>query len=244
VLLDEIGELPPSLQVKLLRVLQEGEVTRVGATEPRKVDVRVISATNSDLNAAVQAGRFRDDLYFRIAAFPLTLPPLRDRPDDLPLLVDFFVARAGKRHGKRLAGITPDAFEVLALHRWPGNVRELENEIERAAALTADGALVSLQALSPRIRRTVAASPALSDGATGPRWQSPFVAAQVPDGHSGSPSPLSETARSLKDARATFEADYIRAQLERNGGNVSRTARALGVSRVTLQKKLRELGLR
>jgi len=256
ILLDEIGDLPLAMQVKLLRVLQEGEVTPVGASEPRKVDVRVVSATNADLNAAVQAGRFRDDLFFRIAAFPLTLPPLRERAEDLPLLVDYFVARAGKRPSKRVGGIEREAFEVLAAHRWPGNVRELENEIERAVALTPEGALVGVQALSARIRRTVAAAPlardgARSDGLAGrPSWQSPFVAAQPPDGNAvASPAAAAPRAeppvpKSLKDARASFEADFIKAELERNGGNVSRTARALGVSRVTLQKKLRELGLR
>jgi Nif-specific regulatory protein len=284
ILLDEIGDLPLAMQVKLLRVLQEGEVTPVGASEPRKVDVRVMSATNADLQAAAQAGRFRDDLYFRIAAFPLTLPPLRERREDLALLIDHFVARTAKRHGKRIAGIENAAFEVLAQHRWPGNVRELENEIERAAALTPDGNLVGVTALSARIRRAVAAAPVADAAARGgaPTWQSPFVAtapadepnalgdaaarptgdAHAVDGDhaharaahanqnseharpSGSDGRTDHAARRLKDARATFEAEYIRSELERNGGNVSRTARALGVSRVTLQKKLRELGLR
>jgi transcriptional regulator with GAF, ATPase, and Fis domain len=245
ILLDEIGDLPLGLQVKLLRVLQEGEVTPVGASEPRKVDVRVISATNTDLHAAVEGGRFRDDLYFRIAAFPLTLPPLRERPDDLPLLVNHFVARAAKRHDKRIAGVAGDAFEVLAAHRWPGNVRELENEIERAVALTAEGGLVAIQALSPRVRRAVARP----EPDARPTEPSP-AGIEPKDAKTGAMSDGAEASgqeadtRRLKEARVAFESDYIRAALERNGGNVSRTARALGVSRVTLQKKLRELGLR
>jgi transcriptional regulator with PAS, ATPase and Fis domain len=251
ILLDEIGDLPLPMQVKLLRVLQEGEVTRVGASEPRKVDVRVISATNADLHAAVEAGRFRGDLFFRIAAFPLTLPPLRERADDLPLLVDHFVARAGRRHGKRIAGVDSAAFEALALHRWPGNVRELENEIERAVALTAEGGMVAEQALSPRLRKAVegrsvaAAAPQIEPFAS----VRPVTAAPASDSPAGRfESQASRSAESgrepLRRARADFEADYIRAALVRHGGNVSRTARSIGVSRVTLQKKLRDLGIR
>jgi two-component system, NtrC family, response regulator GlrR len=247
ILLDEIGDLPLGMQVKLLRVLQEGEVTPVGASEPRNVDVRVISATNADLHAAVEAGRFRGDLYFRIAAFPLTLPPLRDRPDDLPLLMDYFIARAAKRHDKRIPGVTADAFRLLASHRWPGNVRELENEVERAVALTPDGTLVAGHALSPRLRRSVEARQS--------------AAAREPDQNGDNSRPIDMTLRSpaqsndaavtndtavaqLRHARAGFEADYIRSALARHGGNVSRTARAIGVSRVTLQKKLRDFGIR
>jgi len=246
ILLDEIGDLPLGMQVKLLRVLQEGEVTPVGASEPRKVDVRVISATNADLHEAVEAGRFRGDLYFRIAAFPLTLPPLRDRTDDLALLLDHFITRAAKRHDKRIPGVTTDAFRLLSTHRWPGNVRELENEAERAVALTPDGALVSEQALSPRLRRAVEA---WRQSSTGREYQEADpqndVASSAPERRADEVARTNESAvEQLRRARADFEADYIRSALARNGGNVSRTARAIGVSRVTLQKKLRDLGIR
>jgi transcriptional regulator with GAF, ATPase, and Fis domain len=276
ILLDEIGDLPLGMQVKLLRVLQEGEVTPVGASEPRKVDVRVISATNADLHAAVEASRFRGDLYFRIAAFPIALPPLRMRGEDLPVLVHNFVARAAKRQEKKIAGVAEDAFGVLAAHAWPGNIRELENEIERAVALTPDGGVVGAHALSPRIRRAVEerggqAPPAThpdrsesappssavraAQGSASPRDRGDARTddtathdADPTDGESAHALPqntgLDGAIGPLRHARTTFETEYIRAALERHGGNVSRTARALGVSRVTLQKKLRELGIR
>ncbi|MGQ0714205.1 MAG: sigma-54-dependent transcriptional regulator [Gemmatimonadaceae bacterium] len=133
--LDEIGELPVALQVKLLRALQEGEVRRVGATTSRPVDVRVVTATNRDLQADVASGRFRADLFYRINVVVIDLPPLRSRPEDVPDLVHHFIARAATRLGMPTAGISPAAMRVLAEHSWPGNVRELENAIERALVL-------------------------------------------------------------------------------------------------------------
>mgnify|MGYP003693732629 CR=1 FL=1 len=161
--LDEIGETPPAMQAKLLRVLQEGEITPVGDTHPRKVDVRVLAATNRDLTRAIADGRFRDDLYYRVAAFPIRLPPLRERREDVPLLADRFLAAAAGRHHKRIAGITPAAVGCLVRFDWPGNVRELQNEIERAVALAHDGDAVDLVHLSPKLATTAAAGPR-------PRW--------------------------------------------------------------------------
>jgi transcriptional regulator with GAF, ATPase, and Fis domain len=270
ILLDEVGELPMPMQVKLLRVLQEGEVTPVGSTDARKVDVRVISATNSDLRTAIERGRFREDLYYRLSAFPLKVPPLRERRDDVALLADHFVTSAAERHGKRITGIDPEAFELLTDFDWPGNVRQLENEIERAVALTRDGDAVHAAILSAEVRTGAAAGPRLAGD---PEHRSPPTGGGVDGGRAGGapagrrevvggspagagtvagragaslgPGPAAANGRrSLRAARADFEARYITEALAENGGNVSRTAAALGLSRVTLQKKMKDYGLR
>ena len=134
--LDEIGEMPLGMQVKLLRAIQEREVKEVGADLPTKVDVRIISASNKDLTKAVQAGTFRNDLYYRIQVVPLTIPPLRERRDDIPLLAQYFLKQSTQRLNKDIRGITPAAMQKLMLYPWPGNVRELENVIEKGAVLT------------------------------------------------------------------------------------------------------------
>src|SRR5271155_3439436 len=133
--LDEVGELPPAAQVKLLRAIQEGEVDPVGARKPVKVDVRLISATNRDLIADVKAGRFREDLFYRLHVFPITVPPLRERPADIPALARHFLARFAAEEGKRIRVFTPEALRLLAAFQWPGNIRQLENAVFRAVVL-------------------------------------------------------------------------------------------------------------
>jgi transcriptional regulator with GAF, ATPase, and Fis domain len=219
IFLDEIGEMPLPMQAKLLRVLQEGEVTPVGDHRPRKIDVRVIAATNRDLAADVAAERFRSDLYYRLAAFPIRLPPLRDRTDDLPLLTDRFLAAAAERHRKRAPGLLPATLELLGRWSWPGNVRELQNEIERAVALARDDESIGPDHLSERI------------AGTSPVDARPAVV--VEDG-----------SLPLLEAREAFEIRYLAQALRRHHGNVSRSARALGISRVMLQKKMKQFGLR
>jgi transcriptional regulator with GAF, ATPase, and Fis domain len=226
IFLDEIGELPLAMQVKLLRVLQDGEITPVGSTRPRKVDIRVLSATNRDLRASVGQGTFREDLYYRLAAFPIRVPPLRERDGDVTLLADHFLTAAAQRHAKRIVGIDAEAFRLLEGYGWPGNVRQLENEIERASALAVDGGIIDRSLLS--IGEAGAA-----EAPTGPA----AVVGSVVVGGDGELAPL-------RQARAAFEADYIREALARNSGNVSHTARALGLSRVMLQKKMKDYGLR
>ena len=135
IFLDEIGDIPLSTQVRLLRVLQEGEIKRVGATDPVKVDVRVIAATNRDLPKLVRAGKFREDLFYRLNVIAIPLPPLRERLDDVPLLAHHFLRRYSDRLGKKVRTLAPQAIELLCGYRWPGNVRELENAIERAVVL-------------------------------------------------------------------------------------------------------------
>ena len=217
--LDEIGEMPPAMQAKLLRVVQEGEVTPIGDTRPRVVDLHVISATNRELMAEVRSHRFRDDLYYRLAAFPIRLPSLRDRRDDVPLLIQHFLTAAAEQHGKRIAGIDPAAAALLERYDWPGNVRELQNELARAVALTPDGGVIGLPQLSPRLAGTRPPPPAPGVDGAGPH-------------------------ASLREARAAFEASYVTDVLQREHGNVSRAARALGISRAMLQRKMRGYGLR
>src|SRR5207302_1708793 len=140
--LDEIGDVAAKMQAQLLRVLQEGEIRRVGATEAIKVDVRVVAATNRELEDEVKAGRFREDLYFRINVVTIRLPPLRERPSDIPLLVDHFLAKYAARERRNDAGVATAAMVLLQRYAWPGNVRELENVIERALALSKDGVIL------------------------------------------------------------------------------------------------------
>jgi Nif-specific regulatory protein len=238
IFLDEIGEMPPSMQAKLLRVVQEGEVVPVGDTRPRPVDVRVISATNCNLSEEVARQKFRQDLFYRIAAFPIALPPLRERREDIALLVDRILKMAAEQHGKRITGIESDAVNLLLAFAWPGNVRELENELERAVALAKEGEAISVRHLSAKLK--VPGVPRTESPAT-PTFEPPLASvapAATPVDHGG------EATSDLREARAQFEASFLRQALERNDRNVSRTARAVGLSRVMLQKKMKEYGLR
>jgi formate hydrogenlyase transcriptional activator len=164
--LDEIGELPLDTQAKLLRVLQEQEFEPVGSSKPRKVDVRVIAATNRDLEREVSAGRFRADLYYRLNVFPLELPPLRERREDIPMLAEFFVSGMARKHGRRITKIAPQTLQALTDHAWPGNIRDLQNTIERAVILC-EGSTLTLD------RPLVAPPRAATNGTTGAAVESP-----------------------------------------------------------------------
>lgn len=237
--LDEIGDMPTPMQAKLLRVLQEGEVTPLGDTRPQKVDVRVISATNRDLEAAIAARSFRSDLYYRLAGFTIRIPALRDRREDIPLMAARFLEIAARRHRKRINGFTPEVIDLLTRAEWPGNVRQLMNEIERTAALAREGESIAPSHLSRELINS-AADRSVSTGApTG------FAAAIGSKRNSRAGDDLSSAAlRPLDDALAAYEANYLAEALARHKGNVSRTAVALGISRVTLQKKMKEYRLR
>ncbi|HEX6910900.1 MAG TPA: sigma-54 dependent transcriptional regulator [Longimicrobium sp.] len=163
--LDEVGEMSPATQVKLLRVLQEREIIPVGATEPIPVDVRIIAATNRDLDEEIRRGGFRSDLFYRLNVITLQLPPLRDRPDDVPILSDYFLERFAQQRGRTAPRLSPDVVSALQSYDWPGNVRELENALERAAVLTDDGGEIQLSTLPPRITQ---------------RQPQPLVAASLP----------------------------------------------------------------
>ena len=161
IFLDEVGETSPAMQLRLLRVLQEGEVRRVGGSSTRRVDVRVIAATNADLEAEVAAGRFRRDLYYRLNVFPINLPPLRERTEDVPALAEHFLRQACRRARRAVPSVGPEALRLLRAYPWPGNVRELENEIERAVALAEDGRPLGPAHLSERIGAGAAPAPAI-----------------------------------------------------------------------------------
>ncbi|HET9252972.1 MAG TPA: sigma 54-interacting transcriptional regulator [Candidatus Eisenbacteria bacterium] len=208
--LDEVGEMPPTLQVKLLRVLQDSQIRRVGDTVSRRVDFRLIAATNRDLRAEVEAGRFRQDLFYRLNVVPISLPPLRERGDDTLLLASHFLDFFSKQQQKEIRGMSGESRELLLRHPWPGNVRELENAMARAVALADEGGLVepALFGLGPPVTR---------------RW----------DGQ--------HTLRETLDA---VEAETIREALRQCESNVSRAARALGVSRQHLHNRMNAHGIR
>jgi len=242
ILLDEIGEMPLAMQAKLLRVVQENEVTPVGDTRPSKVDVRVVSATNRDLKAALAERAFRQDLYYRLAVFPIRVPPLRERLEDIPFLAVRFLKLASERHHKSLRGFDPSAIDLLSSFNWPGNVRELQNEIERVVALAADGETITIDHLSPGLRLAEVSGDAIAAtrAAVSPSGERDTTAS--PKQTSSERNTLAAT--SLQDAKAAFEARFISQVLGEHGSNVSHAAVALGVSRVALQKKMKRYRLR
>jgi len=242
IMLDEVGEMPLAMQAKLLRVVQENEVTPVGDTRPSKVDVRVVSATNRDLKAALAARAFRQDLYYRLAVFPIRLPPLRERLGDIPFLAVRFLKLASERHHKSLRGFDPSAIDLLSSFNWPGNVRELQNEIERVVALAADGETITIDHLSPGLRLAEVSGDAIAAtrAAVSPSGERDTTAS--PKQTSSERNTLAAT--SLQDAKAAFEARFISQVLGEHGSNVSHAAVALGVSRVALQKKMKRYRLR
>jgi two-component system response regulator PilR (NtrC family) len=207
--MDEIGNMSPAMQVKLYRVLQEGKVRPLGSTEELDVDVRVIAATNRELEKEIAEGRFREDLYYRLSVIPVHLPPLRERREDIPLLTRSFLERFRKTMDKPIQGIAPEALRLLEAYDWPGNVRELENTVERAVALES-GKTISVNVLPEKISQF---------------YQSRHAAA--PRGGSGLvPEEGAEFERILLET----ERDYLLAALERAGGVHKRAAKLLGIS--------------
>ena len=235
--MDEVGDMSPALQVKLLRVLQEGTFMPVGGTESKKVDVRIVAATNRDLTAMVKAGTFREDLFYRLHVVSLRVPPLRERRDDIPVLVQHFLAKLEKRE-KRSKVITPRTLERLMAHAWPGNVRELENEMERLWVLSGEDGVIDEDQLSPAIARRRAsvepppvATPLSPPPASPPRAaQPPAPAAFVPLG-------------SMPEAVEALERRMIGEELRKAKGNKTKAADALGISRRNLIRKVQAYGL-
>ena len=245
--LDEVGELPPPAQVKLLRALQEGAVEPVGGRKVVKLDVRIISATNRNLIADVKAGRFREDLFYRLHVFPLSVPPLRTRREDVPDLARHFLTRFAAEEGKRVRGISREALSLLAAANWPGNVRQLENAMFRAVVL-AEGEEIGINEF-PQIAAQVS-----SDEASIPQLSepSPAIAASWPDGPTdvvpvriATPAHTLPITDSHGDVRPLeeIERDSIRFAISHYRGQMSEVARKLRIGRSTLYRKLEGLGL-
>jgi transcriptional regulator with PAS, ATPase and Fis domain len=236
VFLDEIGELPVTLQAKLLRVLQEREFERVGGTHTLKLDIRLLAATNRDLAAEARRGSFREDLFHRLNVVALSVPPLRDRRDDIPVIASRFVSGAAERHNKRINGIDAAAIELLIRFDWPGNVRQLRNEIERSVALAREGETITPRHLSASLRGEADVPRASRVAPT-----SRLTPLPTPSGDTGE---AQNSSRPLREARAEFEAKYISEVLRHHQFNVSHAAQALGISRPALQEKMKTYRLR
>jgi PAS domain S-box-containing protein len=211
IFLDEIGDVPLSTQVKLLRVLEEREIERVGDHRPIRVDVRIVSATHKSLERLIAEGAFREDLFFRINVFPMQIAPLRERPEDIPAIVQHFIRENNQKAGKKILGLTPEAMEKLIAYTWPGNVRELRNTVEYAFVLCNSGG-ITVGHLPPKIV-------ALGAGT------------------------CSESPAAPADDRDRVEREALLRALEQSGGNRTETARRLGVSRVTVWKRMKKYGL-
>jgi two-component system, NtrC family, nitrogen regulation response regulator GlnG len=236
--LDEIGDLPLELQPKLLRVLQEGEFTRVGASETQHLQARVIAATNQDLEAAVAARRFREDLYFRLRVILIHLPPLRQRREDISELTDYFVAKAVRDMGSLVTAVSPEARAKLQAYEWPGNVRELENTVLRAALLASGNTIRADDISLARSPSAAAAADAESDAADS---FATLIARRVARYLE---KPNGEEPRGLYQKLVTeIERPLIEQAMRRSEGNQVRAARILGLNRNTLRKKLVDLGI-
>jgi DNA-binding NtrC family response regulator len=242
--LDEIGELPLDAQVKLLRAIQEGEVDPVGGRKSVRVDIRLISATNKSLLEQVKQGRFREDLYYRLNVFPMTLPPLRARREDIPDLVRSFLARFAAEEGKRVRGVSMEAMALLTRYDWPGNVRQLENAVFRAVVL-ADADEITI-AEFPQIAAQVDGfdvrippAPVFAETGTAHAPVREIVRVEVKDPHALGLMDENGEVRPLE----TLEADIIRFALDHYRGHMSEVSRRLGIGRSTLYRKLKDLGL-
>ncbi len=232
--LDEVGELPLDTQVKLLRALQDGEIDPVGARKPRKVNFRLISATNRDMAALVESGRLREDLYYRLNVFPISIPPLRERLDDLPELARQFVARFAAEEGKRVTGLSPEALRLLLSYTWPGNVRQLENAVFRAVVLADQRELTIAE--FPQIAAQVDSFEDVLAPASTPL---PELAAHLASARSIPATTRDGDVRSLGEV----EADMIRWALGHYGGHLTEVAKRLRIGRSTLYRKMQEYGL-
>jgi DNA-binding NtrC family response regulator len=216
--LDEIGDLPLDVQPKLLRFLEQSEIMPIGEAQPQRVDVRVLAATNADLEQRVAEGKFREDLYYRLSVIRIHVPPLRDRREEIPHLSTYFLREASERLAKPDIRLSSEALTVFAQYWWPGNVRQLKNEIQRAVALSAPGGTIEPAHLSPEISATRLPTTVL-------------------------PARSGRVGGNLATAVEQVERELIQATLDRTGGNISESARSLGLTRRGLYLKLRRLGL-
>ena len=220
IFLDEIGEMDPAMQAKLLRVLEERKVRRVGGTRNIDIDVRVIAATNRNMQEAIRCGEFREDLFYRLNVFPISIPPLRERREDIPVLAKFYLMKYNRTFARNFQEIAPQALELMETYDWPGNIREIKNVIERICIMH-DGPVLSQDYLPPEINRFRPASPVAPAG----------------------PPEREAADAGLEEALAVYEKSLIRSALERTGGNVLQAAQALKVPRGTLRYKMAKYGL-
>jgi DNA-binding NtrC family response regulator len=221
IFLDEIGDIPPETQARLLRVIQEREFTPLGDTSPRRVDVRIIAATNVDLKEAVRQGTFREDLYYRLSVVPIELPPLRDRREDILPLAQSFIRKYNEENGREISEhFTPEVLALLESYSWPGNVRELENTIERAVVI-APGTEITRECLRPEISNPETARASMREGSG-----------------AGAGIDIGRGVNFYDEVRR-FEIDLIRRALEQTGGHQSRAARLLGMNATTLNSKIK-----
>ena len=214
IFLDEVADMSLRAQAKILRILQEKKFERVGGTRLIETDVRVLAATNKNLEVEMEEGRFRQDLFYRLNVIPLVIPPLRDRKEDIPLLVDRFIGEFCRKEGKDLKTIHPDALDLLAEHNWPGNVRELKNTIERLVIMTASDQITA-EDIPPFIKTIIKSEFDRSDA----------------------------SVESLRAAKVEWEKNFILQKLQENDGNISRTADAIGIERSNLHRKIKSYGI-
>ncbi|MDH4120628.1 MAG: sigma-54 dependent transcriptional regulator [Deltaproteobacteria bacterium] len=219
--LDEIGDMSLKTQAKMLRVVQEQRFERVGGNKTIEVDVRVIAATNKNLEEEIRQGNFREDLYYRLAVLPIQVPPLRERVGDVPLLVNHFLAHITAAYRQKPRPIHPDAMAVLTRYHWPGNIRELRNIVERMIIMTRDPE-IGVKDIPPAVTMAVSQQNGVAVSAVGP---------------------AAGLAGTYREAKEAFERAYITAQLDRHGGNISRTAEAIQMERSNLHKKMKQLGI-
>jgi len=229
--LDEIGDLPLTMQVKLLRALQEQKITPVGSNREMKVDVRIVAATNRDLEKMMESGAFRNDLFYRLNVMPVFLPPLRERADDLPYLVEHFIRRFNSKHARQVQGMHAEALEKLKLYEWPGNIRELENAVEHAFVVES-GDWLGLDSFPDHIRE------ALLDQEEG--WKLPASSSVTPPGAARAEVLLS---LNYQEDKERFEKEFIIQALRQNGGRINQTCEIAHIPKNTLLRKMRKYGI-
>jgi two-component system nitrogen regulation response regulator NtrX len=234
IFLDEVGDMSPKTQAKVLRVLQEQEVERLGSARTIKVDVRVIAATNKNLEDAIQRGEFREDLFFRLNVIPIQVPPLRDRREDIPLLVQHLAKRTSEEHNLKPKRFDPRAMEALQRYRWRGNIRELRNTIERLMIMAPDD-LVHVEDLPAEFRGDSPSRPSVSE---------PVASAQAGAGEPGAARSQTPAPGTLREFKEAAERAFLVERLRENNWNISKTAEALDTPRSNLYKKLEQYGIK
>jgi len=234
-MLDEVIELTPRAQATLLRVLQEGELERVGDNKVRKIDVRVVAATNEDLSVAVQQGRFRADLYYRLSAYPINIPPLRERKEDIPLFIVHFLEKYRALYNKNVLGISDRGMEMLSNYGWPGNIRELENVVERAVILADINGVISMESMFPESALRPSEAKVLDS--TGRLQNKIFPEAIDADG-------LVESLLSSGFELEKFEETMLTSALQKTQGNISKAARLIGLSRPAFAYRVKKMNIK